>query len=560
MSQINKNNDELVSNISSSETTTTSSSLATAKHKNKSCIDYSYIVLIAAFIAYMLGSLLSTCFGVLFESLANDLKWSNSKVAFIGACLSSLDNLLAPFASALINLYGCRKTSILGGLLASLGIIGSAYVENFWLFGLLMGGLSGFGTSLVLVSTVVVVTYYFEEKPSFASGLVISGASFGQSIFSLIIIKLTELYGRSGCLLILGGLLLNICVCGALFKPLDWEKEDELKEEDEEQSTCYAEEVELYEDEETFESQKNKIDSTSNKKETDLFLDNHQKHQIPEDFVNHHVYPLTFKNYYYRSLINLNTRLFLTTKNVNNLSVLSSSSLTLNDIKQNIDHKLSLSCPNLSSDQFKISNNSNENDSYSTNTHKNDLKILYSIKKILIKLKKSIIETLKLFKIVPFSIFAICNFILSSFYEAPFYFINSYMTENGFTQREAGFVTVIIGVVSIFAAIAYGYIGDIERINWIILYSSSLFLTGLFNFLLPFFIENFTMTTISMVLMGVFISVNDVLVPIVCVNLVGYDDFVSAYGLIFCCQGLASLVGPPCLGKSYCKHFQIEIF
>lgn len=51
-----------------------------------------------------------------------------------------------------------------------------------------------------------------------------------------------------------------------------------------------------------------------------------------------------------------------------------------------------------------------------------------------------------------------------------------------------------------------------------------------------------------MVLMGALISVSDVLVPIICVNIVGYDDFVNAYGLMFFCQGLASLSGPPLLG------------
>ena len=101
--------------------------------------------------------------------------------------------------------FGCRKTAFFGGLIASLGMIGSGYVQEFWLVGLLMGGVAGFGSSLVLVSSVVVVTYYFEEKPSFAAGLTISGGSLGQSIFSLIIIKLNELYGRSGCFLILGG-------------------------------------------------------------------------------------------------------------------------------------------------------------------------------------------------------------------------------------------------------------------------------------------------------------------------------------------------------------------
>ena len=60
---------------------------------------------------------------------------------------------------------------------------------------------------------------------------------------------------------------------------------------------------------------------------------------------------------------------------------------------------------------------------------------------------------------------------------------------------------------------------------------------------------------ILMTLIGALISVSDVLVPIICVNLVGYDDFVNAYGLMFFCQGLASLSGPPTLGEEVEANF-----
>lgn len=53
---------------------------------------------------------------------------------------------------------------------------------------------------------------------------------------------------------------------------------------------------------------------------------------------------------------------------------------------------------------------------------------------------------------------------------------------------------------------------------------------------------------VLMNLVGALISVSDVLVPIICVSIVGYDDFVNAYGLMFFCQGLASFSGPPVLG------------
>ncbi len=185
----------------------------------------------------------------------------------------------------------------------------------------------------------------------------------------------------------------------------------------------------------------------------------------------------------------------------------------------------------------------------------------------------SIVESVKLFKLFKFSVFAFCNFILSFFYEAPFYFINSYMVENNQSHSEAGTVNVSVGIVCIFASskftlnaplyrliasncffslslskVAYGYFGDSKKINSIILYSVSLIVCGVCCCLIPYFIDNYLMTLILMSLIGALISVSDVLVPIICVNLVGYDDFVNAYGLMFFCQGLASLTGPPLLG------------
>lgn len=64
----------------------------------------------------------------------------------------------------------------------------------------------------------------------------------------------------------------------------------------------------------------------------------------------------------------------------------------------------------------------------------------------------SVIENIKLLKLIKFSIFAFCNFILSFFYEAPFYFINSYMIESGSTSNQAGTVTVAVGIVSVFSS------------------------------------------------------------------------------------------------------------
>lgn len=61
----------------------------------------------------------------------------------------------------------------------------------------------------------------------------------------------------------------------------------------------------------------------------------------------------------------------------------------------------------------------------------------------------SIVENLKLFRLFRFSVFALCNFILSFFYESPFIFINAYMIQNDLSQNQAGTVTVAVGLVSV---------------------------------------------------------------------------------------------------------------
>ena len=605
-----KNNLVVEKDESSFESITTKTDSNNNSHKIT--FDYSYVVLIGAFIAYMFASLLGSCFGVIFDSLETELGLGRSKVAFIGALLSSLDNLLGPIASAFINRYGCRKMTILGGLLTSIGVIGSAFVTEFWLLGLLMGCVSGFGSSLVVVSSVVVATYYFEDKPSFASGFVISGGSLGPTIFPLVIIQLNDLYGRSGCFLILGALILNIIVCGSLFKPLYWEldgyvdESEEINEELEEDEE--SEEIIIEDDEDDLDFNALKAEEKINFNDLKIIEHksnhHHQKyhHDNLPDFISH--FPLNLRNYYYKSLLNLNSRL---TSNSSS-KVLSSTNSPLDISTINISNssvsvdcktKFSLSCPNLSIGNKKLATVVTvDNLNYRLRkynflmqkqqlrkiqqlkatggivtkkheTNKDNSVVDYSdysqtrcgfdekIKRFIYGLFESIASTLKLFRIVEFTIFVLCNLILCSFYEAPFYFINSYMTENNFTRKQAGFVNVAVGIAGIVASITYGYIGDIKRLNWILLYSLSIYSAALCHFALPFIIHNYTLTMIAMILISMFISVTDVLVPIICVNTVGNDDFISAYGLLFFCQGISSLLGPPILGKIL-KFFKVR--
>lgn len=77
----------------------------------------------------------------------------------------------------------------------------------------------GFG--LIYLPAIVSVTTYFEKKRSLATGIAVCGSGFGTFIFAPIISKLLAEYGWRGSIVIIGGVILECILFGALFRPLE---------------------------------------------------------------------------------------------------------------------------------------------------------------------------------------------------------------------------------------------------------------------------------------------------------------------------------------------------
>lgn len=128
--------------------------------------------------------------------------------------------LSGPVASFMTDRFGCRKVAMFGAILAAIGFGASAFVDSMVVLFFTFGVFSGFGLSLCYVAAVVIVAYYFEEKRSMATGLAVSGSGIGTMIFAPLTRYLLNEYGWRGTVLVLAGLILNICVCGALMRDL----------------------------------------------------------------------------------------------------------------------------------------------------------------------------------------------------------------------------------------------------------------------------------------------------------------------------------------------------
>ncbi len=84
-----------------------------------------------------------------------------------------------------------------------------------------MACFSGIGLGLIYLPAIVSVTYYFEKRRAFATGLAVCGSGLGTFIFAPLTKILVETYTWKGAVLIEAGLLLNCIVCGSLFRPME---------------------------------------------------------------------------------------------------------------------------------------------------------------------------------------------------------------------------------------------------------------------------------------------------------------------------------------------------
>ncbi|XP_068548243.1 monocarboxylate transporter 14 isoform X2 [Anas acuta] len=125
-----------------------------------------------------------------------------------------------PFIGLFITMCGCRKTAIIGGILNALGWILSAYASNVHYLFLTFGVTAGVGSGMVYLPAVVMVGQYFQKRRALAQGLSTTGTGFGAFLMTALLKYLCREFGWRNAMFIQGAISLNLCVCGALMRPL----------------------------------------------------------------------------------------------------------------------------------------------------------------------------------------------------------------------------------------------------------------------------------------------------------------------------------------------------
>lgn len=183
---------------------------------------WGWMVVFASLMICLISDGISFSFGLLYIEFLKEFQESKSKTAWIGSLFMAVPLILGPVGSALVDKFGCRKMTIVGGIVSGLGFIISSFADSIEMVFFTFGFLSGLGLCLCYVTAVVSIAYWFDKKRTLATGLGACGTGIGTLLYAPMTQYSIEEYGWRGTVLLLAGTFFNFCVCGALMRDPDW--------------------------------------------------------------------------------------------------------------------------------------------------------------------------------------------------------------------------------------------------------------------------------------------------------------------------------------------------
>lgn len=164
------------------------------------------------------------CFGIILPSVRKNMNTSVASTAWISSLAQALNFLSSPVTAMLAFAYSFRKTAFVGGVLISLGMCLTRFVNRIEFMYITIGVMGGLGFGLSVKASLFVVNQYFDKRRGLATGAHYSGAAVSRLIFPVIIQSLLDEYGYSGTILIWGAILAHILVAASLFQPPEWHR------------------------------------------------------------------------------------------------------------------------------------------------------------------------------------------------------------------------------------------------------------------------------------------------------------------------------------------------
>ena len=179
---------------------------------------YAWVVLGVTFVALLAAAGVRATPGVLFIPLEQEFGWSRSTIAVAVSVNILLYGLMGPFAGALMQRLGIRRTTLMALTLLALGVSLSTLVTRPWQLVLLWGVVVGIGSGMAaLVLGATVANRWFVQRRGLVMGLLTASAATGQLVFLPLLASIIQRHGWRPAVLTVAGAVALAAPLVALF-------------------------------------------------------------------------------------------------------------------------------------------------------------------------------------------------------------------------------------------------------------------------------------------------------------------------------------------------------
>ena len=180
-------------------------------------LHYAWIVAGVTFLTLLVAAGLRATPGVLIVPLETEFGWSRATISFAIGVNIFLYGLIGPFAAAVMDRFGLRRTMLAALICIAAGVALTPLMTRSWQLILLWGVVVGTGsgaTALVLGATVV--ARWFAARRGLVIGVLTASTATGQLIFLPALASLVENYGWRTVSLTVAGVALALVPVVAL--------------------------------------------------------------------------------------------------------------------------------------------------------------------------------------------------------------------------------------------------------------------------------------------------------------------------------------------------------
>ncbi|KAJ3607660.1 hypothetical protein NHX12_024711 [Muraenolepis orangiensis] len=181
---------------------------------------WGWVIVACCFMVTVCTRAVTRCISIFFVEFQAHFGGDYSGTAWIHSLVDCTTMLCAPLGSAVASRWSSRVSVVSGGLLSSFGLLLSSFCSSLEGLYLTLGVLTGVGFALCYTPTIATVGCYFRRRRALAYGVAMSGSGIGTFLLAPAVQLLIDRYSWRGALLILSAFVANLCVCGALLRPI----------------------------------------------------------------------------------------------------------------------------------------------------------------------------------------------------------------------------------------------------------------------------------------------------------------------------------------------------